>query len=51
MKFDKIRLKGGFRMLRVGFGQNVDKWFVRFDLWWVGIRLSWKRTVKVNDYE
>lgn len=28
------------RMVRVGFGRNMYRWFARIDLWWFYIRLS-----------
>lgn len=40
MKVTKIELDKGNRMIRVGFGQNAYKWFVRVDLWFVGFRLT-----------
>lgn len=37
---DKIKLNEYNRMLRVGFGKNEGRWFIRLDLWWYGFR--WK---------
>lgn len=28
------------RMLRIGFGKNMNKWFFRVDLWFFGLRWS-----------
>lgn len=41
MKFDKLVMEKGDRMIRVGFGQNKGIWFIRIDLWWVGFRISY----------
>jgi hypothetical protein len=35
-----IKLNKDNRMLRAGFGKHEGSWFVRFDLWFIGIRLS-----------
>ena len=40
MKLTKIDLDKDNRMLRVGFGKNNSKWFLRIDLWFVGLRIS-----------
>lgn len=40
MKFAKIALKKGNRMLRVGFGQHDGIWFFRVDFWSVAVRIS-----------
>jgi len=40
MKITKINLNSDNRMLRVGFGKHDGNWFVRFDFWWVGYRLT-----------
>ncbi len=42
MKVEKIVLGTGDRMIRVGFGQNVYRWFFRIDLWCVGFRFTAK---------
>lgn len=41
MNYDLIKMDQGNRMLRIGFGQHDHKWFVRVDLWWYGVRVSW----------
>ena len=33
-----IPLDENNRMLRIGFGKNKGRWFVRIDLWFFGIR-------------
>jgi hypothetical protein len=33
-----IALDKNNRMLRVGFGKNKGRWFVRIDLWFFGLR-------------
>jgi hypothetical protein len=40
MTLTKINLNKGNRMLRIGVGQNGSKWFMRIDLWFLGIRIS-----------
>lgn len=35
-----IRMKSGNRMVRMGFGQNENRWFFRVDMWWFGIRIT-----------
>lgn len=40
MKFTKINLDKNNRMLRFGFGKHGGKWFLRFDLWFFGFRLT-----------
>ncbi len=37
-----LKLEPGNRMIRAGFGQHNGKWFVRFDLWFVGVRFARK---------
>ncbi len=44
MKFSKIAMGNGNRMLRAGIGQHDGIWFIRIDLWAVGFRLSWPLT-------
>ena len=33
-----IALDKNNRMLRIGFGKNKGRWFVRIDLWFFGLR-------------
>lgn len=40
MKIEKIPLDKKNQMLRVGFGKHDGTWFLRIDLWWVGIRFK-----------
>ena len=40
MDFNTVKMDKGNRMIRFGFGQNNNLWFVRLDLWWYGVRLS-----------
>ena len=40
MKFTKLIMDSGNRMLRVGVGQHNNVWFVRLDIWWIGFRMS-----------
>lgn len=40
MTFETIKMNPKFRMVRIGFGQNYDRWFFRIDLWWVGFRIA-----------
>ena len=40
MKITKIELDEKNRMVRFGFGKHDGNWFVRLDLWFIGIRLS-----------
>jgi hypothetical protein len=40
MKLTKIQLDRDNRMIRAGFGKNNGNWFVRIDLWFIGIRVS-----------
>ena len=40
MTLTKINLDKDNRMLRAGFGKNNGNWFLRIDLWFVGIRVS-----------
>lgn len=40
MKFSKIKLDKNNRMLRIGFGKNKGDWFIRIDLWWLGLRMK-----------
>ena len=40
MKFTKINMDKGDRMIRIGFGQNKGRWFARVDLWFFGIRVT-----------
>lgn len=40
MKYTYIKLDKDNRMIRSGFGKNKGRWFVRVDLWFIGIRLS-----------
>lgn len=40
MTLTKINLDKDNRMLRAGFGKNNGNWFLRIDLWFIGIRLS-----------
>lgn len=42
MTFNVIEMKAGNRMVRLGAGQHDGKWFIRVDLWWVGVRLATK---------
>lgn len=35
-----IPLDAKNRMLRAGFGKHDGAWFVRIDLWWVGVRFG-----------
>ena len=42
MKFTKVNMAKGNRMIRVGFGQNNGKLFFRLDLWVVGYRITRK---------
>lgn len=42
MKIIKLGMDEGNRMLRIGFGKNENRWFVRIDLWFVGWRLTFK---------
>jgi len=37
--FSKIKLDNQNRMLRFGFGKHKGIWFIRIDLWWIGIRM------------
>lgn len=36
----KIPLDKNNRMLRAGFGKHNGEWFVRFDLWFFGLRIK-----------
>jgi hypothetical protein len=38
----KIELDKDNRMLRIGFGKNEGKWFIRVDLWTHGYRFTKK---------
>lgn len=40
MKIEKIPLDKDNRMLRIGFGKNAGRWFLRLDLWTAGYRLK-----------
>lgn len=40
MKLTKINLDKKNRMLRFGFGLNDGNWFVRIDLWFIGLRIT-----------
>lgn len=40
IKFAKIPLVKGNRMIRLGFGQHDFAWFIRLDLWYNGFRVS-----------
>ena len=40
MQFTKLPLDKDNRMLRAGFGKNNGAWFVRVDLWCIGIRIT-----------
>lgn len=42
LTFSKISLDMNNRMLRAGLGKHEGKWFVRVDLWVVGLRISEK---------
>ena len=37
---NKIILDKDNRMLRFGFGKHDGKWFIRFDLWFIGYRIQ-----------
>jgi hypothetical protein len=39
-RIEKLTLEPGNRMLRIGFGQNENKWFFRIDFWFFGIRIK-----------
>lgn len=39
MTFDKFELDEDNRMLRAGFGKYQGIWFIRVDLWFVGLRV------------
>lgn len=43
MKFEKIDLDENNRILRFGIGRNFGVWYVRLDLWFVGLRIRQKR--------
>lgn len=43
MKIIKISLDKKNRMLRLGFGKNNNKWFIRTDLWFIAFRITWIR--------
>ena len=38
--FKVIYLDNNNNMLRFGFGKHNNKWFIRLDLWWFGIRIT-----------
>ncbi len=40
MTLTRLPLDKDNRMLRVGFGKHDGRWFVRVDLWFVGLRLT-----------
>lgn len=40
MSFEVVRMQPGNRMVRIGCGRHAWCWFVRVDLWWVGLRLT-----------
>jgi hypothetical protein len=40
MTLTKINLDKQNRMLRIGFGKNEGRWFLRLDLWCVGFRIT-----------
>ncbi len=40
MKFTKVPMEKGNRMIRIGFGQHNETWFFRIDLWYFGLRIS-----------
>lgn len=40
MQVARLELDTPNRMLRIGFGKNKGRWFVRIDLWFVGYRLT-----------
>jgi hypothetical protein len=44
MKFTKIRMGKENRKLRVGIGKYEGSWFFRIDLWFIGFRLSSKKS-------
>jgi hypothetical protein len=40
MNITKITLDKNNRMIRIGFGKHDGIWFIRIDMWCVGIRLK-----------
>jgi hypothetical protein len=42
MMINQVSLDSKNRMLRIGFGKNDGRWFIRIDLWFVGFRLTTK---------
>jgi hypothetical protein len=40
MQLTKLMLDKDNRMLRLGLGKNNGSWFVRIDLWFIGIRIT-----------
>lgn len=40
--FELVKMEAGNRMIRVGFGKNANRWFVRIDMWWYGFRVAEK---------
>lgn len=36
----KIKMNEQDRMIRIGLGKNVGRWFFRIDLWFVGFRIT-----------
>ena len=42
MEITKVVMDAGDRMVRVGLGQHKGKFFIRFDFWWIGFRLTFK---------
>lgn len=39
MKYDILNMEPGNRMIRIGFGQHNNVWFVRIDFWFKGLRI------------
>lgn len=40
MKLTKIDMDKPNRMIRFGFGKNNGNWFMRLDLWCIGLRIT-----------
>lgn len=40
MTLTKIGMDKPNRMIRFGFGKNNGNWFVRLDLWCIGLRIT-----------
>lgn len=42
MKLTTLYLDSGGEMIRLGFGRNLGRWFIRLDLWKRAWRVTWE---------